>query len=129
VRRQSVLKRTHHRHIPARLTAVTAVREGGRAMPDPVNVEAGGAAPAIWRVLLLNDDHTPMEFVVHVLQELFDMDHDLAVQLMLHVHNAGMGECGVYTETMAKAKVEAVAAMARQHQHPLQCVMERQQSA
>ena len=92
-------------------------------MRDPE--AGGGAAPAMWRVLLLNDDHTPMEFVVHLLQELFGMDYDDAVRLMLHVHNAGTGECGVFAEEEAKSKVEAVMALAREHQHPLRCVMER----
>jgi hypothetical protein len=66
-------------------------------VPEPINTESGsGATSAKWRVLLLNDDHTPMEFVVHLLQELFDTEHDVAVHLMLHIHHHGVGACGVY---------------------------------
>jgi ATP-dependent Clp protease adaptor protein ClpS len=78
--------------------------------------------------MLLNDDHTPMDFVVDGLQELFEMEHEEAVQLMLRVHNEGAGECGVFAEEVARMKVEAVLALAREHQHRLQCVMERRQS-
>jgi ATP-dependent Clp protease adaptor protein ClpS len=99
---------------------------GGCAVPEAIDAEpSGGSTPATWRVLLLNDDDTPMEFVVHVLQELFDMDHEDAVRLMLRVHHEGSGECGAYSEEVAKMKVEAVIALAREHEHPLQCVMEK----
>ncbi len=94
-------------------------------MPEAMDAQPGGAASATWRVLLLNDDDTPMEFVVHLLEELFDMDRELAMKVMLHVHQHGLGECGVYAEEEAKAKVAAVTALAREHRHPLQCVMER----
>ena len=98
-------------------------------MPEPINTESGsGATSAKWRVLLLNDDHTPMDFVVHLLQELFDMEHDVAVNLMLHIHHHGVGECGVYTEEEAKTKVAAALALAREHGHPLQCIMEQKRS-
>ena len=95
-------------------------------MPEAIDAEASnGATPVMWRVLLLNDDETPMEFVVHVLEELFDMEHEDAVRLMLRVHHEGAGECGAYSEEVAKMKVEAAMALAREHQHPLQCVMEK----
>ena len=96
-------------------------------MPETINA-GSGAAPATWRVLLLNDDHTPMAFVVDLLEQLFDMEYDDAVRLMMRVHQEGMGECGIYAEAEAKQKVAAVLAMAREHQHPLQCVMERKTS-
>lgn len=81
--------------------------------------------PSLYRVLLLNDDYTPMEFVVHVLERFFQKDRESATTIMLHVHNHGVGECGVYTYEVAETKVAQVMDFARQHQHPLQCVMEK----
>jgi len=81
--------------------------------------------PSLYRVLILNDDYTPMEFVVHVLERFFQKDRDAATRIMLHVHNHGVGECGVYTFEVAETKVTQVMDFARQHQHPLQCVMEK----
>lgn len=81
--------------------------------------------PSLYRVLLLNDDYTPMEFVIHVLERFFQKDRDAATRIMLHVHNHGVGECGVFTYEVAETKVTQVMDLARQHQHPLQCVMEK----
>ena len=81
--------------------------------------------PDLYRVLLLNDDFTPMEFVVHVLERFFRKSPEQATQIMLHVHNNGVGECGVYTYEVAETKVTQVMDFARQNQHPLQCVMEK----
>jgi ATP-dependent Clp protease adaptor protein ClpS len=81
--------------------------------------------PNMYRVLLLNDDYTPMEFVVHVLQRFFSKDSDEATRIMLHVHQHGVGECGVFTYEVAETKVTLVMDFARKHQHPLQCVMEK----
>jgi ATP-dependent Clp protease adaptor protein ClpS len=81
--------------------------------------------PSLYRVLLLNDDYTPMEFVVHVLERFFNKDRDAATQIMLHVHNNGIGECGIFTYEVAETKVTQVMDFARKHQHPLQCVMEK----
>lgn len=81
--------------------------------------------PSLYRVLLLNDDYTPMEFVIHVLERFFQKDHEAATRVMLHVHNHGVGECGVFTYEVAETKVTQVMDFARQHQHPLQCVMEK----
>lgn len=81
--------------------------------------------PNLYRVLLLNDDYTPMEFVVHVLQRFFNKDADEATRIMLHVHQHGVGECGVFTYEVAETKVTLVMDFARKHQHPLQCVMEK----
>ncbi len=80
--------------------------------------------PPMYKVLLLNDDYTPMEFVVLVLQKFFGMTREKATQVMLKVHREGMGVCGVYPRDVAPTKVEQVAGYARKHQHPLQCVME-----
>jgi ATP-dependent Clp protease adaptor protein ClpS len=81
--------------------------------------------PNLYRVLLLNDDYTPMEFVVHVLERFFNKDREAANQIMLHVHHHGIGECGVYTYEVAETKVTQVMDFARKHHHPLQCVMEK----
>ncbi|EAU42791.1 ATP-dependent Clp protease adaptor protein ClpS [Fulvimarina pelagi HTCC2506] len=81
--------------------------------------------PSLYRVLLLNDDYTPMEFVIHVLERFFQKDREAATQIMLHVHRHGVGECGVFTYEVAETKVTQVMDFARQHQHPLQCVMEK----
>ena len=82
--------------------------------------------PSLYRVLLLNDDYTPMEFVVLVLQDVFNKSRDEAMQIMLHVHQKGVGECGVYPYEVAETKVTRVMDTARKNQHPLQCVMEKQ---
>jgi len=81
--------------------------------------------PNLYRVLLLNDDYTPMEFVVLVLERFFNKDRDDATRIMLHVHQTGVGECGVFTYEVAETKVTQVMDFARKHQHPLQCVMEK----
>ena len=80
--------------------------------------------PHLYKVMLLNDDFTPMDFVVVVLQKYFSMNRERATQVMLQVHKAGMGMCGVFTADVAATKVEQVNTFARQHQHPLVCVME-----
>jgi ATP-dependent Clp protease adaptor protein ClpS len=80
--------------------------------------------PPMFKVMLLNDDYTPMEFVVVVLQKFFGMTRERATQVMLKVHREGIGVCGVYPHDIASTKVKQVAAYARRHQHPLQCVME-----
>jgi ATP-dependent Clp protease adaptor protein ClpS len=80
--------------------------------------------PPMFKVMLLNDDYTPMEFVVMVLQKFFGMSREKATQVMLKVHREGIGVCGVYPHDIASTKVQQVAAYARRHQHPLQCVME-----
>ena len=80
--------------------------------------------PPMYKVMLLNDDYTPMEFVVLVLQTFFAMTREKATQVMLKVHREGIGVCGVFPRDIASTKVQQVAAFARKHQHPLQCVME-----
>ncbi|MBN9127534.1 MAG: ATP-dependent Clp protease adapter ClpS, partial [Nitrosospira sp.] len=80
--------------------------------------------PPTFKVILLNDHFTPMEFVVDVLQTFFSMNREQATQIMLKVHIDGAGVCGVYPSDVATTKVEQVVTFARQHQHPLQCVME-----
>ncbi|GAP35660.1 ATP-dependent Clp protease adaptor protein ClpS [Piscinibacter sakaiensis] len=102
-------------------------------MPPPG--DAGGAVvaerktlrtepPRMYQVLMLNDDYTPMEFVVMVLQEYFHRDLETATQIMLKIHHEGRGVCGVYTKDVAATKVELVLAAARRGGHPLQCILE-----
>ena len=81
--------------------------------------------PSMYKVLLLNDDYTPMEFVVHVLERFFNKSQDDAMQIMLHVHRRGVGICGVYPYEIAESKVTQVVDFARKHQHPLQCILEK----
>ena len=82
--------------------------------------------PSMYRVLLLNDDYTPMEFVVHILERFFNKSRAAATEIMLHVHHRGVGVCGVYTYEIAETKVSQVIDFARRHQHPLQCTMEKE---
>ena len=81
--------------------------------------------PSMYKVLMLNDDYTPMEFVIYVLQRFFGMSHDKATQIMLHVHQRGVGVCGVYTYEVAETKVTQVMDLAKENQHPLQCTIEK----
>ena len=81
--------------------------------------------PSMYRVLLLNDDYTPMEFVVHVLERYFNKDAQEATQIMLHVHQKGIGVCGIFPFERAETKVIQVTDLARKNQHPLQCTMEK----
>ncbi|HQT81204.1 MAG: ATP-dependent Clp protease adapter ClpS [Ferrovum sp. 37-45-19] len=80
--------------------------------------------PSLFNVVLLNDDYTPMEFVIQVLQKFFSLDMDSATRIMLKVHTEGKGICGTYPRDLAATKVKRVLDYAKQHQHPLQCVME-----
>ena len=81
--------------------------------------------PAMYKVLLLNDDYTPMEFVVHILERFFNKTRDEATDIMLHVHRRGVGLCGVYTYEVAETKVTQVMDFARANEQPLQCTMEK----
>ncbi len=80
--------------------------------------------PPLYKVLLINDDYTPMDFVVDVLQKIFGMDRETATQIMLHVHTRGVGVCGVYSRDIAETKVALVNQFSRENQHPLKCTME-----
>jgi ATP-dependent Clp protease adaptor protein ClpS len=82
--------------------------------------------PSLYKVLLLNDDYTPMEFVVHVLERFFNKNREEATRIMWHVHQKGVGVCGVFTFEVAETKVTQVTEFARQNQHPLQCTMEKE---
>jgi ATP-dependent Clp protease adaptor protein ClpS len=101
--------------------------EGGRSDTATITKpKTKSKRPSLYRVLLLNDDYTPMEFVVLVLQDVFNKSREDAMRIMLHVHNHGVGECGVYPFEVAETKVTRVMDAARKNQHPLQCVMEKQ---
>jgi ATP-dependent Clp protease adaptor protein ClpS len=82
--------------------------------------------PSLYKVLLLNDDYTPMDFVVLVLERFFNKPPEEATRIMLHVHQKGVRICGVYTYEVAETKVAQVTSFARQHEHPLQCTMEKE---
>ena len=99
--------------------------DGGRDAGTAVLTRTRTRKPNLYRVLLLNDDYTPMEFVVHVLERFFNKDRAEATMIMMHVHQNGVGECGVFTYEVAETKVTSVMDLARKHMHPLQCVMEK----
>ena len=98
---------------------------GGPNASVITKVKPKSKRPNLYRVLILNDDYTPMEFVVHVLEKFFQKNVEAATEIMLHVHHHGIGECGVFTYEIAETKVTQVMDFARKHQHPLQCVMEK----
>jgi len=98
---------------------------GGQQTGVVVKVKAKTKKPSMYKVLMLNDDYTPMEFVVHVLERFFAKTREEATRIMLHVHHRGVGICGVYTYEVAETKVTQVMDFARQHQHPLQCTLEK----
>jgi ATP-dependent Clp protease adaptor protein ClpS len=105
-------------------------REKGAVRPSVapiaiVDARPKAQKPSLYKVLILNDDYTPMEFVVYVLERFFHKSADEATKIMLHVHQYGVGVCGVYTYEIAETKVAQVVDMARRHQHPLQCTMEK----
>ncbi|MEE2970622.1 MAG: ATP-dependent Clp protease adapter ClpS [Pseudomonadota bacterium] len=81
--------------------------------------------PSLYKVIMLNDDYTPMEFVIMVLEQFFNKNQEQATQIMLHVHQKGVGVCGVFTYEVAETKVTQVMDMAKEHQHPLQCTLEK----
>lgn len=82
--------------------------------------------PSLYRVLILNDDYTPMEFVVYVLERFFNKSREEATTIMLHVHQNGVGVCGIFTYEVAETKVAQVLDLARRSEHPLQCTMEKE---
>jgi ATP-dependent Clp protease adaptor protein ClpS len=99
---------------------------GGTTTGIIVKTKPQTKKPSLYKVLLLNDDYTPMEFVVHVLERFFNKSREEAVDVMLHVHRHGVGMCGVFTYEVAETKVTQVIDFARQNQHPLQCTMEKE---
>jgi len=116
-------------HPGRRVRASRADREGGgdskTGASTITKTKPRTQRPNLYRVLLLNDDYTPMEFVVLVLQDVFNKSREDAMRIMLHVHTKGVGECGIYPYEVAETKVTRVMDTARKNQHPLQCVMEK----
>jgi len=100
--------------------------DGGTESGVIVRIRPKTKKPQMYKVLLLNDDYTPMEFVVHVLERFFNKGREEATRIMLHVHRRGVGVCGVFTYEVAETKVTQVMDFARRHQHPLQCTMEKE---
>lgn len=98
----------------------TKFEEGGQLAAQHSKLQP----PKMYKVMLLNDDFTPMDFVITVLQRFFSLDTEQATRIMLKVHNEGRGVCGIFSRDVAATKVEQVSAFARQHQHPLACIME-----
>lgn len=98
---------------------------GGTGTGVVVKAKPKTKKPAMYKVLMLNDDYTPMEFVVHVLERFFSKNREEATRIMLQVHRRGVGVCGVFTYEVAETKVTQVMDFARQHQHPLQCTLEK----
>jgi ATP-dependent Clp protease adaptor protein ClpS len=101
------------------------VREGQGQVGIATRTRAKPKKPSQYKVLMLNDDYTPMEFVVMVLKRFFRMDLEQATRVMLHVHQKGVGVCGVFPYEVAETKVNQVMDFARQNQHPLQCTLEK----
>ena len=123
----------YHIHLPSLHAAVPVTAGGGGDKGREDDGDVGVATktkpktkkPSMYKVLMLNDDYTPMEFVVHVLKRFFSMDTDEATRVMLHVHQRGVGVCGVFSYEVAETKVNQVMDFARQNQHPLQCTLEK----
>ncbi len=99
--------------------------DGDRNAGVATRTRAKTKRPSLYRVMLLNDDYTPMEFVVFILERFFNKNREEATRIMLHVHQKGVGLCGVYTYEVAETKVAQVLDMAQRNEHPLQCVMEK----
>lgn len=120
--------------VPAGLLAVGAIRaagtddghdDGDHQIGLATKTRAKPKKPSQFKVLMLNDDYTPMEFVVICLKRFFNMDMEQATRVMLHVHQRGVGVCGVFPYEIAETKVNQVMDFARQNQHPLQCTLEK----
>ena len=101
-------------------------KDGGTGVGVATQTKPKTAKPSLYKVLLLNDDYTPMEFVVLTLQRFFRMDIEAATRVMLQVHQRGVGVCGIFTYEVAETKVSQVIDFAREHNHPLQCTMEKE---
>ena len=90
-----------------------------------LNTKPKTKKPSLYKVILLNDDYTPMEFVIYIIEKLFNKNHEEATRIMLHVHQNGLGICGIYTYEVAETKSKAVIDLAKSNQHPLQCTIEK----
>ncbi|MFO0389997.1 MAG: ATP-dependent Clp protease adapter ClpS [Alphaproteobacteria bacterium] len=102
---------------------VQEIRTDGLLLADP---KAKTKRPPYFKVVLLNDDYTPMDFVVFILKDIFHKGHEEAVNIMMEVHQKGAGNCGVYTRDVAETKAEMVITLARRNEYPLQCCVEKE---
>ena len=100
--------------------------DGGRQSSLLLKTRPKTRKPSMYRVLLLNDDYTPMEFVIHILERFFSKNRMEATDIMMHVHRRGVGVCGVFTYEVAETKVQQVMDFARANEQPLQCTMEKE---
>jgi len=137
-RRAPILRpdETRPRDAEEKRTTMPRAQDDDRSDDDGVGVGSGTSVvvksrtkpkkPAMYKVLMLNDDYTPMEFVVHVLESFFGKSREEATEIMLAVHHRGVGVCGVYTYEVAETKVNQVVEYARKHEHPLQCTLEKE---
>ena len=124
-----ILKMADQPYLPPRMSDEGDDKQsGGKGIGTNIATQtrAKTKRPSMYRVLLLNDDYTPMEFVVYVLESYFNKSREQATQIMLHVHNHGVGVCGVFTYEVAETKVAQVLDLARRNEHPLQCTMEKE---
>jgi ATP-dependent Clp protease adaptor protein ClpS len=127
----SALPESQYHKTASKRSARIEMRDNGRRGEEGpgtgvvVKAKPKTKKPSMYKVLMLNDDYTPMEFVVHILERFFGKNRQEATRIMLHVHRRGVGVCGVYTYEVAETKVTQVMDFARQHQHPLQCTLEK----
>jgi ATP-dependent Clp protease adaptor protein ClpS len=125
------LPRPADTHSAAPSVRPTTMSNDGQRNDDPrtgvvIKTRPKVKKPSMYKVLMLNDDYTPMEFVVHVLQRFFSKSTEEATRIMLHVHQKGVGVCGVFTFEVAETKVAQTMDLARKNQHPLQCTLEKE---
>lgn len=111
--------------LPDTFNPTQGPRDNGIATEEKPSQQNKFELPSMYKVLLLNDDYTPMEFVVRILEKFFHKPHAEATQIMLHVHHRGVGVCGVYTREIAETKVVKVTDFAERSEHPLRCTMEK----
>ena len=120
-------KLRYPRSLQVQMTRGTASNDVGEGSDTSVVVRTKPKTqkPAMYQVIMLNDDYTPMDFVILVLERFFNKSSEEATQIMMHVHQKGVGVCGIFTFEVAETKVQQVMDLARQHQHPLQCTLEK----
>ena len=116
---------SHFARMQTRMNKSDDVDTGGPTASVVTRSKPKAKKPSMYKVIMLNDDYTPMEFVVMILERFFNKNREEASQIMLHVHQKGVGVCGVYTYELGETKVTQVMDLARQHQHPLQCTLEK----
>jgi ATP-dependent Clp protease adaptor protein ClpS len=124
--RPNIMMAETRRNVRTEMSGIEKRGDEGPTTGTVVKAKPKTKKPSMYKVLMLNDDYTPMEFVVHILERFFSKTRDEATRIMLHVHRRGVGICGVFTYEVAESKVTQVMDFARQHQHPLQCTLEKE---